>query len=88
MILGPFKKMTFFPPDPLLLGQCTQVLLNEMEQDTDWVVISRSVDPHLLFKLIRNIVLKQSDTQYKPLVVDVAEQECLSQEEEEKKGKT
>ena len=56
----------------LLQGQCTQVLLNMMEQGTDLVVISRLVDPHLLFKLIRNVVLKQSDNQYKPSVVDVA----------------
>jgi hypothetical protein len=50
-----------------------------MEQDTDWVVISGLVDPHLLFKLIRKVVLKQSDDQCKLLVVDVAKQECLAQ---------
>ena len=63
----------------LLLGQCTQVLVNEMEQDMDWAMISGSSDPNLLFELIRRIVLKQSDNQYKPSVVDVAEQECLVQ---------
>ena len=42
----------------LLQGQCTQVTLNEMEEDMDWVVVSRSVDPHLQVKLIRNVVLK------------------------------
>jgi len=63
----------------LLLGQCTQVLLNEIEQDMDWAMISGSPDPNLLFELIRRIVLRQSDDQYKPSVVDVAEQEFLAQ---------
>ncbi len=36
-------------------------------------------DPNLLFELIKRIVLKQSDDQYKPLVVDVAKQECLAE---------
>ena len=53
--------------------------MNEIEQDTDWVVISGLVDPHLLFKLIRKVVLKQSDNQCKLSVVDVANQECLAQ---------
>jgi hypothetical protein len=63
----------------LLLGQCTHVLLNEMEQDMDWAMISKLSDPNLLFKLIKRIVLKQSDNQNKPSVVDAAEQECLAQ---------
>ena len=63
----------------LLLGQCTQVLLNEMEQDIDWAMISGLSDPNLLFELIKRIVLKQSDNQYKLSVVDVAKQECLAQ---------
>jgi hypothetical protein len=36
----------------LLLGQCTQVLVDKMKQDADWVKISGSFDPTLLFKLI------------------------------------
>ena len=44
----------------------------------DWVTISRSFDPNLLFKLNERIVLNQSDIQYKSLVVDVAKQECLA----------
>ena len=36
----------------LLLGQCTQVLVDKMKQDTDWVSISDSFDSHRLFKLI------------------------------------
>ena len=55
------------------------MLLNELEQDVDWAMISGLSDPNLLLKLIKRIVLKQSDNQYKSLVVDVAEQECLAQ---------
>ncbi len=40
----------------------------------DSAMISGSPDPNLLFELIRRIVLRQSDDQYKPSVVDVAEQ--------------
>ena len=47
----------------LLLGQCTQVLVDKMKQDTDWVTISELFDPTLLFKLIENFVLKQSNNQ-------------------------
>ncbi len=47
----------------VLLGQCTQVLLNEIEQDVDWAMIIRSSDPNLLFKLINRIVLKLKDNQ-------------------------
>jgi hypothetical protein len=28
----------------LLLGQCTQVLVDKMKQDTDWVTISETFD--------------------------------------------
>jgi hypothetical protein len=48
----------------LLIGQCTQVLVNKMNQDVDWVAISELFDPILLFKLIEKFVLKQSDNQY------------------------
>ncbi len=57
----------------LLLGQCTQVLVDKMKQDTDWVKISGLFDPTLLFKLIKKFVLKQSDNQYKTAVL-IAEQ--------------
>jgi hypothetical protein len=57
----------------LLLGQCTQVLVDKMKQEVDWVTISESFDPYLLFKLIKKFVLKQSDNQYK-MVVLIAEQ--------------
>ncbi len=45
----------------LLLGQCTQVLVDKMKQDTTWVMVSESFDLILLFKLIEKFVLKQSD---------------------------
>jgi lysophospholipid acyltransferase (LPLAT)-like uncharacterized protein len=45
----------------LLLGQCTLVLADKMKQDTTWVMVSKSFDPILLFKLIEKFVLKQSD---------------------------
>ncbi len=57
----------------LLLGQCTQVLVDKMKQDTDWVTISGSFDPISLLKLIEKFVLKQSDNQYKMAVL-IAEQ--------------
>jgi hypothetical protein len=39
----------------LLLGQCTQVLVDKMKQDADWVKISGLFDPTLLFKLIKKV---------------------------------
>jgi len=62
----------------LLLDQCTQVLVDKMKQDTDWVIISESFDPNLLFKLIEKFVLKQSDNQYKTAVF-IAEQLSILQ---------
>ncbi len=53
----------------LLLGQCTQVLVDKMKQDADWVKISGSFYPTLLFKLIEKFVLKQSNNQYKMAVL-------------------
>jgi hypothetical protein len=57
----------------LLLGQCTQVLVDKMKQDVDWVLISKLFDPILLFKLIEKFVLKQSNNLYR-MVVLIAEQ--------------
>ena len=62
----------------LFLDQCTQVLVDKMKQDTDWVTISESFDPNLLFKLIEKFVLKQSDNQYKTAVL-IAEQLLILQ---------
>jgi len=49
-----------------------------MKQDTDWVSLSDSFDPQLLFKLIEKFVLKQSDNQYKMAVL-IAEQLSILQ---------
>jgi hypothetical protein len=53
----------------LLLGQCTQVLVDKIKQDTTWAMVSESFDPILLFKLIEKFVLKQPDNQYKMAVL-------------------
>jgi hypothetical protein len=52
----------------LLLGQCTQVLVDKMKQ-ADWVETSGLFDPTLLFNLIEKFVLKQSNNQYKTAVL-------------------
>jgi hypothetical protein len=43
----------------LLLGQCTQVLVDKMKQDTTWVMASKLFDPILLFMLIKTETVKQ-----------------------------
>jgi hypothetical protein len=48
----------------LLIGQCTQVLVDKMKQDSDWVTISELFDPTLVLKLIEKYVLKKSNNQY------------------------
>jgi hypothetical protein len=62
----------------LLLGQCTQVLIDKIKQDVDWVTISDSFDPIALFKLIKKFVLKQSDNQCRTAVL-IAEQLSILQ---------
>jgi hypothetical protein len=62
----------------LLLGQCTQVLVDKMKQDTTWVTVSVSFNPILLFKLIEKFVLKQSDNQYKTVVLIAKQLSILS----------
>jgi hypothetical protein len=57
----------------LLIRQCTQVLVDKMKQDTDWVTTSASFDPISFLKLIKKFVLKQSDNHYKTAVL-IAEQ--------------
>ena len=44
-----------------------------MKQEVDWVTISESFDPSLLFKLVKKFVLKQSNNQYKTAML-IAEQ--------------
>jgi len=62
----------------LLLGQCTQVLVDKMKQDTTWVMVSELFDPIMLFKLIEKFVLKQSDNQYKTAVLIAKQLSILS----------
>ena len=67
----------------LLLGQCTQVLIDKMKQDSDWVMISESFDPILLLKLIEKYVLKQSDNQYATSVLIAEHMSILSFRQED-----
>ncbi len=63
----------------LLLGQCTQVMVDKMKQDTIWVMVSSALfDPIRLFKLIKKFVLKQSDNQYKMAVLIAKQLSILS----------
>jgi hypothetical protein len=62
----------------LLLGQCTQVLVDMMKQDTTWVMVSELFDPLPLFKLIKQFVLKHSDNQYKTAVLIAKQLSTLS----------
>jgi hypothetical protein len=62
----------------LLLGQCPQVLVDKMKQDTTWVIVSKGFDPILLFKLVEKFVLKQSDNQYKMAVLIAKQLSILS----------
>lgn len=70
----------------LLLGQCTQMLVDKMKQDADWVAISESFDPFLLFKLIEKLVLKQSDNQYKTAVLIAEQLSILSFRQDDQVG--
>ncbi len=54
------------------------MLVDKIKQDTDWVTISESLNPNLLFKLTKKFVLKQSDNQYKTAVL-IAEQLSILQ---------
>jgi hypothetical protein len=62
----------------LLLGQCTKVLVDKMKQVQPWVMVSKSFDPILLFKLIQNFVSKQSENQYKTRVLIAKQLSILS----------
>jgi hypothetical protein len=49
-----------------------------MKQDADWMKISGSFDPTLVFKLIEKFVLKQSNNQYKTAVLIAKQLSILS----------
>ena len=48
----------------LILGQCTQTLLEALQEDTDWDDISMKCDHIKLYKLIEKCVLKQTSSKY------------------------
>ena len=48
----------------LVLGQCTQLLQDRMQQDTQWDTVKTSNDPLLLYSLIKRTVQGQTDDQY------------------------
>jgi hypothetical protein len=48
----------------LIQGQCTQLLQDEMKQDTDWAVVSTSYDPLTIYRLIERTILAQTEDQY------------------------
>jgi hypothetical protein len=48
----------------LIYGQCTQILQDNMKQDRNWATVSVSYKPLELYKLIEQVVLKQTEDQY------------------------
>ena len=48
----------------LILGQCTQLLQDKMEQDSDWKAVSTSYDPLTLYRMIEKTILAQTEDQY------------------------
>jgi len=48
----------------LILGQCTQTLLEALQEDADWDDISMKCDHIELYKLIAKCVLKQTSSKY------------------------
>jgi hypothetical protein len=48
----------------LIYGQCTQILLEKIKQDKNWATVSVSYKPLELYKLIKQVILKQMEDQY------------------------
>ncbi len=48
----------------LILGQCTQLLQDKMKQDASWTTVSASYGPLELYRLIKLVILKQTEDQY------------------------
>jgi hypothetical protein len=48
----------------LILRQCTQLLQYKMKQDESWTTVSASYNPFKLYRLIKRVVLKQTEDQY------------------------
>ena len=49
---------------PLILGKCTQLLQDNMKQDTEWNVVSTSYEPLTLYRLIEKTILGQTEDKY------------------------
>ncbi len=47
-----------------IYGQCTQILQDIMKQDKNWATVSVSYKPLELYKLIKQVILKQMEDQY------------------------
>ncbi len=45
----------------LIYEQCTQILQDNMKQDKNWLTVSVSYKPLELYKLIEQVILKQTD---------------------------
>jgi hypothetical protein len=48
----------------LIYGQCTQLLQDKMKQERNWIAVSASYKHLELYKLIKSVVLKQTEDQY------------------------
>jgi hypothetical protein len=48
----------------LIYGQCTQILQDKMKQDKNWATVSVSYKLLELYKLIKRVILKQTEDQY------------------------
>ncbi len=48
----------------LIYGQCAQILQDKMKQDKNWATVSVSYKPLELYKLIEQVILKQTEDQY------------------------
>jgi hypothetical protein len=48
----------------LIYGQGTQILQEKMKQDKNWATVSVSYKPLELYKLIKRVILKQTEDQY------------------------
>jgi hypothetical protein len=48
----------------LIYGQCMHILQDKMKQDKNWTTLSVSYKPLELYKLIEQVILKQTEDQY------------------------
>mmetsp|Transcript_37239 Transcript_37239/g.52594 ORF Transcript_37239/g.52594 Transcript_37239/m.52594 type:complete len:384 (+) Transcript_37239:225-1376(+) len=48
----------------LIQGQCTQMLQDQMKQDSSWSTVSISYKPIQLYRLIKKTILSQTEDQY------------------------